>query len=67
MQLKGLVRFFAILLIIYSVYQLSFTWFVKGHENKMADRAWRYLQFTHPESAKYKDVDLLPDTLKKSV
>src|SRR5258705_7886396 len=39
MQLKGLVRFFTILLIIYSLYQLSFTWFVKGHEKKMEARA----------------------------
>jgi SecD/SecF fusion protein len=35
MQLKGLVRFFTILLIIYSLYQLSFTWFVRNHEKKM--------------------------------
>src|SRR5690242_20145919 len=39
MQLKGLVRFFTILLILYSIYELSFTWVVRSHENKMADRA----------------------------
>ena len=39
MQLKGLVRFFTILLIIYSIYQLSFTWFVRSHEKKMEARA----------------------------
>src|ERR1700754_4208057 len=39
MQLKGLVRFFTILLIVYSLYQLSFTFFVRGHEKKMEARA----------------------------
>lgn len=39
MQFKGLVRFFTILLIVYSIYQLSFTWFVKGHEKKMEAKA----------------------------
>ena len=44
MQLKGLVRFFTILLIIYSLYQLSFTWFVRGHENKLDKIADSYLK-----------------------
>ena len=39
MQLKGLVRFFTILLILYSIYELSFTWVVRGHEHKMDARA----------------------------
>ena len=43
MQLKGLVRFFTILLIIYSVYQLSFTWIVRNHEKKMETRAHNYV------------------------
>jgi len=43
MQLKGLVRFFAILLIIYSLYQLSFTWFVQNHEKKMESKARSYV------------------------
>jgi SecD/SecF fusion protein len=43
MQLKGLVRFFTILLILYSIYELSFTWIVRSHENKMADRAKQYV------------------------
>jgi len=52
MQLKGLVRFFTILLIIYSLYQLSFTWFVKSHEKKMAARAHKFVStnYTSPES-----------------
>ncbi|MFL5739289.1 MAG: protein translocase subunit SecDF [Flavisolibacter sp.] len=43
MQLKGLVRFFTVLLILYSIYELSFTWVVRAHENKMADRAKQFV------------------------
>ena len=51
MQLKGLVRFFTILLIIYSIYQLSFTWFVRGHEKKMEARAASYVKVNYPAAA----------------
>jgi SecD/SecF fusion protein len=44
MQLKGLVRFFTVLLIIYSLYQLSFTWFVRNHEKKMEAKARSYVK-----------------------
>jgi SecD/SecF fusion protein len=50
MQLKGLVRFFTILLIVYSLYQLSFTWFVRNHEKKMESRARSFVK-TNFESA----------------
>jgi SecD/SecF fusion protein len=50
MQLKGLVRFFTILLIVYSLYQLSFTWFVRNHEKKLESRARSYVK-TNYESA----------------
>ncbi|MBL7742047.1 MAG: protein translocase subunit SecDF [Chitinophagaceae bacterium] len=54
MQLKGLVRFFTILLIIYSLYQLSFTWFVRGHEKKMEAKAKSYVAVNYPSAlAKY--------------
>jgi SecD/SecF fusion protein len=43
MQLKGLVRFFTILLILYSIYELSFTWVVRSHENKMESRAKQFV------------------------
>lgn len=43
MQLKGLVRFFTILLILYSIYELSFTWVVRAHENKMAEKAHQFV------------------------
>jgi SecD/SecF fusion protein len=50
MQLKGLVRFFAIALILICVYQLSFTWFVKNHESAMENKATEWLKrFPTPE------------------
>ncbi len=51
MQFKGLVRFFTILLIIYSIYQLSFTWFVKGHEKKMEAQARNFVAANYPAAA----------------
>ncbi|MFM2138850.1 MAG: hypothetical protein RJA57_1157, partial [Bacteroidota bacterium] len=50
MQLKGLVRFFTILLIIYSLYQLSFTLFVRNHEKKMEARALSYVKKNFPSA-----------------
>lgn len=50
MQLKGLVRFFAIALILICVYQLSFTWLVKNYESKMEGQADKWLtSFPSPE------------------
>ena len=43
MQLKGLVRFFTILLILVSVYALSFSWVVRGHERKMETKAKQFV------------------------
>lgn len=48
MQLKGLVRFFTIALILICVYQLSFTWIVKSHESEMADRSELWLKANNP-------------------
>ena len=54
MQLKGLVRFFTILLIVYSLYQLSFTYFVRNHEKKMETKARNYVKDNFPAaSVKY--------------
>jgi SecD/SecF fusion protein len=50
MQLKGLVRFFTILLVIYSLYQLSFTWVVRSHEKKMEAIAARNVNAQFPET-----------------
>jgi SecD/SecF fusion protein len=56
MQLKGLIRFFTILLIIYSVYQLSFTWFVRKHEKKLESRAQSFVKVNYQTAtAKYPD------------
>lgn len=65
MQLKGLVRFFTIVLIVVSIYQLSFTWFIKGHEKKMEARALSYVKTLYPEAAKYTSASQLPDSLSK--
>ncbi|HTD94827.1 MAG TPA: protein translocase subunit SecD, partial [Chitinophagaceae bacterium] len=51
MQLKGLVRFFTVLLIIYSIYQLSFTWFVRNHEKKLEASAKGFLKVNYPSAA----------------
>ena len=64
MQLRGLVAVFAILLIIYSVWLLSFTWFVNKHENKMASRAQAYMNATYPEAKKFAKPADYTDTLK---
>ncbi|MFM7645847.1 MAG: protein translocase subunit SecDF [Sphingomonadales bacterium] len=54
MQLKGLVRFFTVLLIIYSLYQLSFTWLVRNFEKNAEDRATQYVKSSYPlASVKY--------------
>ncbi|HEX4877756.1 MAG TPA: protein translocase subunit SecDF [Chitinophagaceae bacterium] len=50
MQLKGLVRFFTVLLIIYSLYQLSFTWFVRNHEKKYEAKARAYVKANYPSA-----------------
>jgi SecD/SecF fusion protein len=44
MQLKGLVRFFAIALILICLYQLSFTWIVRSHEKSMGAKADKWLK-----------------------
>ena len=43
MQFKGLVRFFAIALILISLFQLHFTWVVRNHEKKMDQKARAYV------------------------
>ena len=71
MQLKGLVRFFAIALILICIYQLSFTWFVRNHESDMEARADKVVKATYqtpeqkyPNSAELKA--LYADTLKQT-
>ncbi len=54
MQLKGLVRVFAILLIVICLYQLSFTLFVRNHEKAMEAKADAWVKRNYP-SASAKD------------
>ncbi|HEX4371801.1 MAG TPA: protein translocase subunit SecDF [Puia sp.] len=46
--MRALVSFFAGLLIIISLYQLSFTWFVNKHESAMGARAKQYVNRLYP-------------------
>ncbi len=63
MQLKGLVRFFTILLILYSVYELSFTWVVRSHEKKMESQAKQYVSAINPQ---LNDQQILDSDIYKS-
>jgi SecD/SecF fusion protein len=49
MQMKGMVRFFAALMIIFSLYQLSFSWFVKSHESEMREKAEKQVKASTPD------------------
>ncbi|MBM3440175.1 MAG: protein translocase subunit SecD [Bacteroidetes bacterium] len=56
MALKGLVRFFAIALILISLYQLSFTFIVNNFEKKQKARAERFVKSNYASaSAEVKD------------
>ncbi|MDB5198298.1 MAG: protein translocase subunit secF [Chitinophagaceae bacterium] len=48
MRLKGLVWFFAITLILISVFQLSFTWVVNSHESAMKAKAEKQVRISNP-------------------
>ena len=48
MQLKGLIRFFTVALILICLYQLSFTWMVHSHESKMNAKAAAWLKANYP-------------------
>ncbi|MDE3212047.1 MAG: protein translocase subunit SecD, partial [Bacteroidota bacterium] len=48
MKLKGLVWFFAITLILISIYQLSFTWVVNSYESKMKLKAETEVTMANP-------------------
>jgi len=50
MQLKGLVRFFAIALILISLYQLHFTWVVRSHEKKQESKALAFVKANFPNA-----------------
>lgn len=50
MQLKGLVKFFAVVLILISLYQLSFTLVVHRHEKKVATAAKSWVDGHYPSA-----------------
>ncbi len=54
MQLKGLVKIFAIALILICLYQLSFTWFVRNHENSMSEKAEKFAKSLYPQTPEQK-------------
>ena len=49
--MRALVSIFAGLLIVISLYQLSFTWFVNKHESAMTQKAERYVKNNFPAAA----------------
>jgi len=48
MQFKGLIRFFAVALILISLFQLHFTWVVRNHESKMENKARAHVKAAFP-------------------
>ncbi len=59
MQLKGLVRFFAVALILISLYQLHFTLVVRNHESAMDKKAKAYVAANFASaSPEQKDIEL---------
>ena len=65
MQLKGLVRFFTILLILYSIYELSFTWAVRSHEKKMEAKAHTFVNNTYQNADAVTKEQAYKDRLKR--
>lgn len=59
MRLKGLVWFFAITLILISVFQLSFTWVVNSHERAMKAKAERMVKISNPNAKGDEKEDLV--------
>ncbi len=56
MQLKGLVQFFTVALIVICIYQLSFTWIVRNHESEMDAKAQSWVNRLYPTpQQKYPD------------
>ncbi|MFT3680368.1 MAG: protein translocase subunit SecDF [Ferruginibacter sp.] len=60
MKLKGIVWFFAIALIIISVWELSYTWVVRSYESKIKTQAERIVKSQYPNvPAKSEEFELL--------
>ena len=67
--MRSLVSIFAAILILISLYQLSFTWFVNHHEKTIEEKAMRYVKALPTPEQKYpgnKDMQVLyQDTLNE--
>ncbi|MBA4198047.1 MAG: protein translocase subunit SecDF [Chitinophaga sp.] len=72
MQLKGLVRFFAIALILICLYTLSFTWIVRSYESTVSEKAEKRVKALYsltPEQKYASNAELkaaYADTLKQA-
>ena len=60
MKLKGLVWFFTIVLILVSLWELSFTWVIKSHENKIEEKARKIVKKENPNASK-EDIEILTE------
>lgn len=68
MQLKGLVRFFTVALILICAYQLSFTWLVHSHESAMNKKAAAWVKANYPSpEQKYASNAVLKDAYADSL
>src|SRR6266699_119617 len=68
MQLKGLVRFFALALILICLYQLSFTWIVRSYESSMSEKAELWTKANFPTAqTKYPGNKELQDAYNDSL
>lgn len=65
MQLKGLIRFFTILLILYSIYELSFTWVVRSHEKKMESKATQFVAINYANADSATKAQVYRDRLRR--
>ncbi|MBB1284230.1 protein translocase subunit SecDF [Flavisolibacter sp. BT320] len=65
MHLKGLIRFFTILLIIYSIYELSFTWVVRSHEKKMEAKAQQFVSQNYANADSATKEQVYKDRLRR--
>src|SRR5436190_4785425 len=62
-----LISFFTIFLIVYSIYMLSFTWIVRGHERKLEAKAKKYLASFPTAAQKYPNVPVMQQAWKDSL
>lgn len=58
--MRALVSIFAALLILISLYQLSFTWFVNRHETSMKEKAMQQTKRVYPSATAYNKKKSVP-------